>query len=234
MSIKYIYSFLLLIILTACKVEQKNTDLPDYTASMKTSAELSGMKNNFKKYLFTITGRFESEAKESDKAAREMVVRRIFTNKTDEVWTYTEVFLKELPEQPFIQLFHRHERLSRDTFRVEIYTLAQPENLTKYVNEWKKPQPFPALSPRALQALPGCPYRVVNQNDAYFETLVEEEVNCVTPLGGGIHYSKSNLQYHDDHVLLKVSYFDKEKKSLPSPSKDGTTYNRVSLDLGQE
>lgn len=227
---KLLLPCLALLCMWACQ-PQSRVDLPSYSLDMRSANELADMKNNFKKYIQCFPGHYRSLDqldKDPDMISRDMVSIRVFENQTDEIWTYTEIFPTNLPTEPLIQIFHKHTRLSRDTFLIEPYMFLELNRMDEFLNEWKKDKHFVDVELDELAALPHCGLRMVVDGQRCFRTIKNDGAVCPMPLEGRAYYTEIGLTYYNEKVLLETAYYDKEKNYLGSSNEGGTIYNRLS------
>lgn len=220
----------------ACQTQQQ-LNLPSYSLDMRSANELSEMKNNFKKYIQCVPGHYRtiSALKEDpDMVSRDMVSIRVFENQTDEIWTYTEIFPTNLPTEPLIQIFHKHTRLSRDSFLMEPYMFLDLNKMDAFLNEWQKEKHFVGVELDELAPLPSCGLRMVVDGERCFRTIKNDEAVCPLPLEGKAYYTEIGLTYYNDRVRLETAYYDKNKKYLGTSNEGGTVYDRLpKKELGQ-
>lgn len=227
---KFLLPCLVVLCLWACQ-PQNRVNVPAYSLDMRSANELADMKNNFKKYIQAVPGHFRSLdqlQEDPDMISRDMVSIRVFENQTDEVWTYTEIFPTNLPTEPFIQIFYKHTRLSRDTFLMEPYMFLDLNRMNDFLNEWKRDKHFVGVELTELAPLPHCGLRMVVDEQRCFRTIKNDGAVCPMPLDGKTHYTEIALTYYNEKVLLETAYYDKNKEYLGTSREGGTIYNRLS------
>lgn len=143
--------------------------------------------------------------------------RRVWPNRTDAVWIYSEVILEGMPESPLLQKLMGINKISPDTLAMYTYVLPQAE---KYIGEWKKPieERFATLSPTNLEQMRGCITYLMETQKGTFES-VRHEHWCEQRMGK-IVKTKEYISYYPERMEVRYDGVDSTGNYIWKDPKD--------------
>lgn len=195
--------------------------------------KLPEIENKFERFRQQIMGHFSNKYQvENDpimgEQEQEFIITPIFKNRPDEFWVYMEFFSPGLIDNPLDQRIEQYVRVERDTFRMEVYYLKEPK---KYINEWKKNEPFEDLSRRRdLIRDEKCDLLIVPQKgERYkFRTVPPETVTCgMRGNNGATKYVDLFFDLSDEGYNMRFKFYDKEKQMLRETHAKGIDFKRL-------
>lgn len=156
--------------------------------------ELPAIKNKFDRFKQQIMGHFGNqrqvaERPEMGEKHQEFIIVPIFQERPNEFWVYLEYFSPAMHEAPIDQRIEQYVRLNRDSILMEVYYLKDPQ---KYINEWKKANPFKELTKEGLIRDETCDLIIIiNEEVPYsYYTIPPDDITCM------LRDSKSAAQYN--------------------------------------
>jgi len=227
---KLLYSMVSLLFICSCS---KGIVKPFYLQDVVEKEELEKIENKFERFRQQVLGHFSNkEQVENEPYMREQVqefiITPVFKNRPSEFWVYLEFFSPGLIDRPLDQRIEQYVRIQRDTFRMEVYYLAEPE---KYVNEWKKELPFENLSiKRDLIRDKNCDLLIVPTEGKryHFKTLRPENVICdMKGSSGATKYVDLSYDLSDRGYNMRFKFFDENKQILRETHRNGIDFKRL-------
>lgn len=215
----------------ACPSGGKKSRLPIYLKDTKSLEEMSQIHNKFERFKYQIIGHFSNKEQVDQtpgEAIQEFIVAPIFRDRPDEFWVYLEFFSPLMIEKPIDQRIEQYIKIDRDSFRMEVYYLKDPE---KYINEWKKSKPFPNLDIRAdLIRDENCDLIIVHQQDkpGTFRTLPPSEVSCrMKSPDHSAEYVDLSFNLEDKMYQMWFTFYDRDKEIMKETAEDGLQFRRL-------
>lgn len=211
----------------------KKPDLP-YLTQLKTADEISQIYNKFERFRYQIIGHFSNkeqvDAGTTKEPWQEFIVMPIFQNRPNEFWVYLEFFSPELLDAPIDQRIEQYVQVARDTFRMEVYYLQNPE---KYINAWKMNE-FPTTDIRTdLIRGERCDLIITHQEKkpGTFKTIEPEEITCeMLTSKGAARYVDLEFEVSDDRYLMWFHFYNRKKHELKKSDKRGLIFKRLEQD----
>ncbi len=206
---------------------------PKYLEGTVDVEELSKIENKFERFRQQILGHFSNREQVENEPGmnepeQEFIITPIFANRPDEFWTYMEFFSPGLIEKPIDQRIEQYRRIHRDTFVMEVYYIKEPN---KYINEWKKDNPFQGLSIKNdLIRDKECDLKIVPdfERKHYFKTLPPEEVTCkMLTAQGAAKYVDLFFDLSDEGYNMRFKFYDKDKQLMRETDKRGIEFKRL-------
>jgi hypothetical protein len=206
---------------------------PKYMDGVVENEELEKIENKFERFRQQIMGHFSNKKQvENEPVMREpeqeFIITPIFKNRPNEFWVYMEYFSPGLIDRPLDQRIEQYVRIQRDTFRMEVYYLAEPE---KYINEWKKDIPFEKLSrKRDLIRDENCDlYIVPDENKRYhFNTVPPLEISCdMKGSSGSTKFVDLFFNLSDAGYNMRFKFYNQDKKLLRETNRKGINFDRL-------
>lgn len=212
------------------KRKNKKYMLP-YLKDIKSADEIAEIYNKFDRFKYQIIGHFSNkgqvEANTTTEPWQEFIVMPIFQDRPNEFWVYLEFFSPELLESPIDQRVEQYVQVSRDSFRMEVYYLKNPE---KYINAWKMEE-FPATDIREdLVRGDGCDLIIAHQEDkpGTYKTVIPEEFTCeMLTSKGAARYVDLSFELSDDQYLMWFHFYSSKGKHLKKSAKNGLQFKRL-------
>jgi hypothetical protein len=209
----------------------KKTTLPIYLRETKSVEEMSQIHNKFERFKYQIIGHFSNREQAEDnpgEAVQEFIVAPIFKDRPGEFWVYLEFFSPLMLDKPLDQRIEQYVQIDRDSFRMEVYYLKEPQ---KYINEWKKNKPFPNLDIRKdLIRDDNCDLVIVHQDDkpGTFRTLPPKEVSCrmLTP-DHLAEYVDLSFELSDELYRMWFKFYNTDKKAMKETAEEGLLFRRL-------
>ncbi len=191
----------------------------NYLEKTKSANEIRAIENKMERLYHTICGEFTS--KRFAEAAtdpvltieQELITVPIWTERKGEYWMYLGWFKHGQPEQPLVQLIMRLTKVNRDTFRLDQYSLPNPEAHNNYSLEWQKPHPFRDLRPKDLILPDGCYNLIVEESPFVFHQLPDDNP-CEYYISESLRYFDYEGKYSPEYLFDMTRYFDKDVKFL--------------------
>jgi len=212
--------------------ECTNTKNPEGTEKTLIISEgPSSIHNHFERMKYQITGhfsnRFQVMEEESGEPVQEFVVAPILKDRPNEYWVYIELFSPYLIDRPLDQRIEQYVRISRDTFRQEVYYIRNPE---RFVNGWKEGE-FPKINIKEdLIRDEACDLLVIHRDDKpnSFRTVFPEKVTCEM-LTSTTEARYVDLVYEtDDHgYVMWFTFYNKKKELLKKTKEQGLAFRRL-------
>lgn len=219
------------IFVIACN--NKNITKPKYLEGTVDVNELSTIDNKFERFRQQIMGHFSNVEQVENgislgEPEQEFIITPIFKNRPDEFWVYLEFFSPGLISKPIDQRIEQYKRIHRDTFVMEVYYIKEPD---KYINEWKKENPFEDLSIKNdLIRDERCDLYIVPDFDKkhHFTTLPPEEVTCqMRGAQGAAKYVDLFFDLSDKGYNMRFKFYDKDKRMMRETAATGIDFKRL-------
>ena len=194
---------------------------------------LEKIENKFERFRQQIVGHFSNKEQVKNEPfmreqEQEIIIRPIFKNRPGEFWVYMEFFSPGLIDKPLDQRIEQYVRVDRDTFRMEVYYLTEPE---KYINEWKKENPFDNLSiKRDLIRDENCDLLIVPTEGKryHFSTLHPEDVICdMKGSSGATKFIDMYFDLSDRGYNTRFKFYDEDKNILRETNRKGIDFKRL-------
>lgn len=192
---------------------------PIYWTNIADNETLPEIKNRWDRFKQQIMGHFGNqrqvrEQPELGEKHQEFIIIPIMQERTNEFWIYLEFFSPSMPEAPIDQRVEQYVRVNRDSIRMEVYYLKNP---TKYINEWKKPNPFEKFSKDELIRDETCDLYIVGKegNPNEYVTIMPEgdALNCrLKNAIGASQYITLWFDLSDKGYKMRFLFYDKDKK----------------------
>ncbi len=205
-----------------------------YLNDIKTEEEIAEIYNKFDRFKYQIIGHFSNKdqvaAGTTTERPQEFIVMPILKDRPGEFWVYLEFFSPRLIDAPMDQRVEQYVQVTRDSFRMEVYYLKNPE---KYVNAWKKAK-FPDLNiKKDLVRGDGCDLIIAHQEDkpGTFKTVPPKEFNCeMLTAEGPARYVDLEFELSDSQYLMWFHFYTSSKEHLKQSAKDGLEFKRLKED----
>lgn len=202
-----------------------------YLKDIKSAKEISEIYNKFDRFKYQIIGHFSNkkqvEAGTTSEPWQEFIVMPIFQDRPNEFWVYLEFFSPELIEFPIDQRIEQYVQISRDTFRMEVYYIKNPE---KYINAWKFDK-FPDTDIREdLVRGDGCDLIIAHQDNkpGTYRTVPPEEFTCeMLTAQGAARYVDLSFELSDNQYLMWFHFYTSKGEHLKKSAKNGLEFRRV-------
>ncbi|MBL4648551.1 MAG: chromophore lyase CpcT/CpeT [Aureispira sp.] len=215
------------------KKRNKKHILP-YLNDIKTEEEIAEIYNKFDRFKYQILGHFSNKdqvaAKTTTEPLQEFIVMPILKDRPGEFWVYLEFFSPKLMDTPIDQRVEQYVEVTRDSFRMEVYYLKNPE---KYINAWKAAK-FPDLNiKRDLVRGDGCDLIIAHQEDkpGTFKTVPPKEINCeMLTAEGPARYVDLEFELSDSQYLMWFHFYTSNKKHLKKSATNGLEFKRLKED----
>ncbi|MGH1335938.1 MAG: chromophore lyase CpcT/CpeT [Aureispira sp.] len=202
-----------------------------YLKDIKSAKEISEIYNKFDRFKYQIIGHFSNkeqvDAKKTTEPWQEFIVMPIFQDRPNEFWVYLEFFSPGLLDFPIDQRVEQYVQVSRDSFRMEVYYLKNPE---KYINAWKFSE-FPETDIREdLVRGDGCDLIIAHQDDkpGTYKTVTPEEFTCeMLTSQGAARYVDLSFELSDEQYLMWFHFYTRKGKHLKQSAKNGLEFKRI-------
>lgn len=222
----------LAIFLWGCPSGAKKVTTPVYLKHTKTLEEMVEIHNKFDRFKYQIIGHFSNreqvEKEGIGEAVQEFIVAPIFHERPGEFWVYLEFFSPSILDRPLDQRIEQYVKLERDTFRMEVYYLKNPE---KWINEWKKEKPFADFDmKRELIRDENCDLIIAGQEDkpGSFRTLPPAEITCdMKTSTNQAKYVDLEFELSDAGYLMWFKFYDINKRRLKVTDDPGLSFKRL-------
>lgn len=225
----------LALLLWGCPASNKKVVVPVYLKHTKSMTEMAEIHNKFDRFKYQIIGHFsnrEQSEKEAGEAVQDFLVIPVFHERPGEFWVYLEYFSPNLIDRPIDQRIEQYVKLSRDTFRMEVYYLKEP---TKHINEWKKEKPFEGFDiKKELIRDEACDLIITSQDDkpGSFRTLPPEEITCdMKTSTTQAKFVDMEFELSDESYHIWFKFYDKDKKRLKATAEKGLFFKRLDYNL---
>ena len=230
--LQLIFIAFLAIILWGCPSGGKKAAIPVYLKGTKTMAEMAEIHNSFDRCKYQILGHFSNREQVEEKglgeAVQEFIVAPIFKERPGEFWVYLEFFSPSLLDRPLDQRIEQYIKIDRDTFRMEVYYLKNPD---KWINEWKNEKPFADFDMKSeLIRDEHCDLIISGQPDKVgtFRTLPPAEITCdMKTSTNQAKYVDLEFELSDSGYLMWFKFYDIDKKRLKATDEPGISFNRL-------
>ena len=173
------------------------------------------------------SNRFQVMEEDNGEPIQEFIIAPIMQDRPGEFWIYMEFFSPLMIDQPLDQRIEQYVRLSRDTYRMEVYYIKEPK---RFINAWKN-DVFPKVNiTEDLIRDEVCDLLVVHQADkpGTFRTLFPEEVTCeMLTSTTAARYSDMVYETDDYGYLMWFTFYDKDKKLLKKTKEQGLSFKRL-------
>lgn len=212
------------------KKRNKKYKLP-YLKDVKSAEEIAEIYNKFDRFKYQIIGHFSNkdqvDAGTTKEPLQEFIVMPIFQDRPGEFWVYLEFFSPDLLDVPLDQRVEQYVQVTRDSFRMEVYYLKNPE---RYVNAWKSDE-FPATNIRKdLVRVSPCDLMIAHQKDkpGTYKTVTPEEITCeMLTAQGAARYVDLEFELSDSQYLMWFHFYDSSKNHLKKSDKSGLQFRRL-------
>lgn len=202
-----------------------------YLKDIKTAEEISEIYNKFERMKYQVLGHFSNKdqvaAKTSTEPLQEFIVMPILKDRPGEFWVYLEFFSPRLLDAPMDQRVEQYVQVTRDSFRMEVYYLKNPE---KYINAWKKAK-FPDLNiKKDLVRLNHCDLIIAHQDDkpGTFKTVPPKEITCeMLTADGPARYVDLEYELSDTQYLMWFHFYTAGKEHLKQSATNGLEFKRL-------
>lgn len=226
-----LWGSILFLVMTSCTQTIKKSTLPIYLKETKPVSEIAEIYNKFERFKYQIIGHFSNqeqlEAGTTSDPLQEFIVVPILQDRANEFWVYLEFFSPNLLDQPLDQRIEQYVKVSRDTFRMEVYYLKEPQ---KYINAWKKDK-FPPLSTQDdLIRDEACDLLIVQkeEEEGAFKTLPPAEITCeMLTSTTKARYVDLEFELNDSQYLMWFKFYDEYKNHLKKTDKSGLLFKRL-------
>lgn len=137
--------------------------------------------------------------------------RRVWNDRTDAIWLYSEMYLVDLAEEPVLQKFMAIRRISPDTIEMETFDIPLP---SRFINEWRKAPAnrFTNLRVSDLIPIEGCLNYFTEQEKGVFQST-EPTVWCEQKVGSSEGF-KENIRYTPERMILRTHGRDAKGNTL--------------------
>lgn len=231
---RYLTFLCMLGLLAADSFAQKGNK-PIYLQHVADNSELPEIKNKFDRFKQQIMGHFGNarqvrEKPEMGEKHQEFIIIPIFQDRPNEFWIYLEYFSPSMHDAPIDQRVEQYVRVNRDSIRMEVYYLKEPE---KYINEWKKPNPFENLTKDDLTRDATCDlYILANEDEPHvYRTIAPDDINCsMRSSSGAAKYIVLWFKLTDRGYDMQFKFYDRNKKSVS----DGNVVEFDRLDYNEK
>jgi len=218
----------------AQKRKRNKKHILPYLKGIKTAEEISEIYNKFDRFKYQIIGHFSNKeqvaAGRTKERAQEFIVMPILADRPGEFWVYLEFFSPNLIESPMDQRVEQYVQVTRDSFRMEVYYLKNPE---KYINAWRGAK-FPDLNiKKDLVRGDGCDLIIAHQEDkpGTFKTVPPKEFNCeMLTAEGPARYVDLEFELSDSQYLMWFHFYTSSKEHLKKSAKNGLEFKRLTED----
>ena len=231
----WVWAMLLLLFAQTNTVEAQrrnrlNKKLP-YLAHVKSADEIGKIYNKFERLKYQVIGHFSNRQQVKEGTTKEpwqeFIVMPIFQDRPNEFWVYLEFFSPELIDAPIDQRVEQYVQVSRDSFRMEVYYLKDPD---KYINAWKMAE-FPETDIRTdLTRVGPCDLIIAHQDKkpGTYKTVVPEEITCeMLTSRGAARYVDLAFELSDDQYLMWFHFYNARKRHLKKSDKKGLIFKRL-------
>lgn len=196
----------------------KKLSKPVYLRSTVDVDKLTAIDNKFDRFKQQILGHFSNKEQVKNNPGlgereQEFIIVPAMEDRPGEFWVYLEFFSPNLVEQPINHRVEQYVRVDRDTFRMEVYLLNEPE---KYVNAWKKAKPLEGLNIKEdLTRVNNCDlFIVADEKPHTFQTLAPEDINCELGSQGATKYVNLYFGLSDIGYDMRFQFYDANKEIL--------------------
>ncbi len=204
MTMKILFSLLLLFVISNIKSQTFSEDLMELSALM--------------------TGSFSSEEQSKIDTAYfdiRLEIIRIWENRSDGIWLYVEQAAASSLERPYRQRIYRLKETGENLFKSEVYEIEEP---LRFAGVWRKENPFYGYSDDILQKRPGCSVRLKKiGNQTFFGSTVDKE--CLSDWGGAT-YATSIVTITENGMITWDRGFDENDNFLWGAEKAGYYFQK--------
>lgn len=176
-----------------------------------------------------MTGNFNSEAqsqKDTNFFNIRLIMKPIWTERTDGFWLYIEQASVKNLEKPYRQRVYHVFRQDKSTVVSQVYELSDPK---LYVGDWKKENPLQELKPEALLSKDGCAiYLKKNKTGNFVGSTPGKE--CPSSLKGA-KYATSEVVIMESQILSWDRGFDAADKQVWGSTEGAYEFQKQSESL---
>lgn len=166
--------------------------------------------------LARLTGMFEGYFSNSAYAAsindphfdQEIMSRRIWKERTDARWVYLSWYKADLHTMPLTEVILQFNQIKPDTFTLQLHKL--PVSLPFSVL-WKENDPFRESSPKDLETLNGCLYKVARNHKNQFH-VIPNKGYCDFNVGGSIRWADFDIILTPNSMTYFNTFFNAERE----------------------
>ncbi len=220
-----------LFLISSCNGSKKTAIYDVAVSSGKTNDASSQLYNRFERMKYQITGhfsnRFQVLEEDDGEPIQEFIVVPIMQDRPNEYWVYLEFFSPLMIDKPLDQRIEQYVRLTRDTFRMEVYYIRQPE---RFVNAWKEAE-FPKINIKDdLIRDEACDLLIVYQEDkpGSFRTVFPEEVTCeMLTSTSDARYVDLMFETDDYGYLMWFTFYNRSKQLIKKTKEQGLSFKRL-------
>lgn len=207
----------LFLVLGACSslTDSSTTNSLSLADELMNGEEIRAIKSRYERFASVCVGDYNNftqvaDLQESGQAAKlppaasmrqRIATRRVWHNRSDAIWLYSEMYLVDLMEAPVLQKFMAVRRISPDTIEMETFEIPAPD---RFINEWQKEpkQRFANLRPSDLIPIEGCLNYFVEEKKGVFQSTQPKDW-CEQQVGASKGF-KENIRYAPEQMLLRT------------------------------
>lgn len=216
----------------ASLMAQKGPNKPLYLRDAVEVEQLPEIKNKYDRFKQQVIGHFSNQMHvkgnpDLGEKEQELIVFPIFKERTNEFWVYSEFFSTGLPEAPIDQKVIQFVKLNRDTTRMEVYFLKDPNS---HINEWKQITPFEGLTKDDLRRDAGCDILIVGleENGYGYKTILPHTSTCaLQAASGSAQFLDTKFELSDEGYKMFFIFYDKNKNIVRESSYAGINFTRL-------
>ncbi len=164
-----------------------------------------------------IEGSFNTEEQaKKDKEFFNLSIHMVPIWKDKGYFLYAEQALTKTPKKPFRQRIYELTLLNDSIIKIKFYNL---KNETNWIEKWKSPVSFNALSKNDILIKEGCDIllKKINKNHYEGETNIG---TCLSSIGGA-NYATSKVVVKNNKINLWFRGFNKDHKQVWGNAKKG-------------
>lgn len=136
-------------------------------------------------------------------------------------WLYVEQAVTANQAKPYRQRIYRLEQLDGQTFVSRVFTIKNEKN---YVNAWKSPEKFEALTPDGIELKSGCEVVLKKSGNNYAGATGAK--TCPSELRGA-SYAVSRVTVHPDKIVSWDQGFNAEGRQVWGATQGGYEFLKV-------
>ena len=145
----------------------------------------------------------------------------IWLNKKGEHWLYVEQGIRYSSNRPSHQRIYKIERLNKDLYESQVYTLPNPK---RFIGKWNAPDYFNQITPDSLTLREGCSVYLRKVAKDYYRGATKEGT-CESTIQGAA-FITSEVEVFADKIIAWDRGLDKEGKYIWGAEKGGYIFNR--------
>ena len=145
----------------------------------------------------------------------------IWSNKKEENWLYVEQALSSAPNRPYRQRIYKVQRLSKDLYESQVYTLPNPK---RFIGKWQSPDYFNRITPDSLTLQSGCSVYLRKVAKDYYRGATKEGT-CESTLRGAA-FATSEVEIFANKIVSWDRGFDKENNQIWGAEKGGYIFDK--------